>query len=69
MGHFYFEQPITIHPRETKVVKFKTNGWVRKTINSMNEKLSFEDIRLYLVLHGQDANGNKIKIRTESAPI
>ena len=69
MGHFYFEQPIVVQPRETKVVRFRTNGWVRKTINSMNEKLSFEDIRLYLVLHGQDTNGNKIKIRTESAPI
>lgn len=68
-GHFYFQQPITIKPREAKLVKFKTNGWVRKTINSMNEKLSFEDIRLYLVLHGQDANGNKIRVRTESAPI
>lgn len=68
-GHFYFEQPIIIRCGETKLVKFKTNGWVRKTINSMNERLSFEDIRLYLVLHGQDANGNEIRIRTESAPI
>jgi hypothetical protein len=68
-GHFYFEQPIIIQPRETKIVSFKTNGWVRKTINSMNEKLSFEEIRLYLKLHGMDANGNRIRIRTESAPI
>ena len=68
-GHFYFQQPITIRSGETKLVKFKTNGWVRKTINSMNERLSFEDIRLYLVLHGKDTNGNEIRIRTESAPI
>jgi len=68
-GHFYFEQPIIIEPRETKIISFKTNGWVRKTINSMNQKLSFEEIRLYLKLYGEDANGNKVRIRTESAPI
>ena len=66
-GHFYFEEPITVEPGQTKLVSFKTNGWVRKTINNMNEKLSFEKIMLYLVLHGMDANGNKVRVKTESA--
>jgi Arc/MetJ-type ribon-helix-helix transcriptional regulator len=69
IGNFYFENPILVEPSETKLVKFKTNGWVRKTINSMNETLSFEDIRLYLVLYGKDANRNEIRVRTVSAPI
>jgi len=68
-GHFYFEEPITVEPGQTKLVSFKTNGWVRKTINNMNEKLSFEKIMLYLVLHGMDANGNKVRVKTESALI
>ena len=67
IGNFYFENPILVEPSDAKLVKFKTNGWVRKTINSMNEKLSFEEIRLYLVLYGKDANGNKVRVRTESA--
>lgn len=68
-GHFYFEPPVTVEPGETKVVSFKTNGWVRKTINAMNQTLSLEEVRLYLLLHGEDGNGNKIRVRTESAPI
>jgi len=68
-GHFYSEEPINVEPGQTKLVSFKTNGWVRKTINSMNEKLSFEKIRLYLVLHGMDSNGNNVRARTESASI
>ena len=64
-----FEEPIIIQSRQARMVSFKTNGWVRKTINSMNQKLSFEEIRLYLMLPGQDANANEIRIRIESAPI
>jgi hypothetical protein len=69
IGNFYFENPILVEPSDTTLVKFKTNGWVRKTINSMNQTLSFEDIRLYLILYGKDANGNKLRIRTESATL
>jgi len=69
IGHFYFDRPVIVEAGETKTVSFKTNGWVRKTINSMNEKLYFEEIKLHLVLYGEDANGNKISITTETAPI
>lgn len=35
----------------------------------MNQTLSFEEVRLYLVLHGKDENGNEIRVSSESAPI